>query len=39
MTEIVITTEVIEVAQETVEIYIKIMNKGHNGVIVDRIIF
>ena len=39
MTEIVITTEVIEVAHEIVEIYIKIMNKGHNGVIADRIVF
>ena len=39
MTEIVITTEIIEVAHETVEIYIKIMNKGHNGVIIDRLVF
>ena len=40
MTKIItMHTEVIEVTHETAEIYDKIMNIGHSGVIEDKIIF
>ena len=35
----IMPTKVIEVTHETAEICNKIMNKGHNGIIVDEIIF